>query len=140
MPTRASKSKPKPRPRGALLPALAVGHVVLRVASVEHAAAYYGKLGLRTVWLRADMAILELRGGTHLLLFRTTAKRRARRDAPFDLMADDLDAAHSNARAHRLRPTAIAHEARSGHRFFGLEDPDRHRLTVYSSHTEGRRV
>src|SRR5262245_17840098 len=118
MPVRASK--PRRRRRAPQRPPLAVGHVVLRVANVESAAAFYQQLGLRPVWVRADMAILELRGGTHLLLFATAAKRRAARDAPFDLMADDVDAAHANAKACRLAPSRIQLEQRSGHRFFSL--------------------
>ncbi|HEX5052382.1 MAG TPA: glyoxalase/bleomycin resistance/dioxygenase family protein, partial [Planctomycetota bacterium] len=82
---------------------------------------------------------LELRGGTHLLLF-PTRKRRAGRAAPFDLMADDLDASRARAVEHDLAPSAIEDDERSGHRFFTVRDPDGHRLTVYSSHTERRRV
>jgi catechol 2,3-dioxygenase-like lactoylglutathione lyase family enzyme len=138
MPPRASK--PRTRKQKAERPALAVGHVVLQVADTRVAAAFYQRLGLRPVCLSDDLAILELRGGTHLLLFPTASRRRARRKAPFDLMADDVDAAHAAAVAHGMSPSAIGHERRSGHRFFTLEDPDGHRLTVYSSHTEQRAV
>jgi catechol 2,3-dioxygenase-like lactoylglutathione lyase family enzyme len=120
------------------LPSLAVGHVVLRVANVKVAAAFYEQMGLRQVWLRKDLAILELRGGTHLLLFPGIGKRR--RAAPFDLMAEDLDATHATAHARGFAPASIDHEERSGHRFFTIRDPDGQRLTVYSSHTEGRPV
>jgi catechol 2,3-dioxygenase-like lactoylglutathione lyase family enzyme len=132
--------KPGRRRQGVALPPLAVGHVVLRVADVALAAAFYQRLGLRPVWLRDDLSILELRGGTHLLLFRRTTKQRAGRAAPFDLMAGDLDAVHARADEHGLAPARIAHEPRSGHRFFTIRDPDGNRLTVYSSHTEGRAV
>jgi len=137
---RARPTKPTRRKAKQQLPALAVGHVVLHVANVTAAAAFYQRLGLRPVWRRDDMAILELRGGTHLLLFRRATKRRSTRPAPFDLMADDLAAAHANADTHGLAPSAIEHEQRSGHRSFSLRDPDGHRLTVYSSHTDGRPV
>ncbi len=113
---------------------------MLRVASPERAAAFYERLGLRPVWVRPDLAILELRGGTHLLLFPSTRQRGTDREATFDLMADDLDAMHQRARRRRLVPSAIDSEERSGHRFFTVQDPDGHRVTIYSSHTEGRAV
>jgi catechol 2,3-dioxygenase-like lactoylglutathione lyase family enzyme len=138
MPSRTKK--PRSRKQRDPLPSLAVGHVVLRVANVRVAAAFYKQIGLRQVWLRKDLAILELRGGTHLLLFPSIGKRRARRAAPFDLMAEDLDATHATAHARGLAPASIDHEERSGHRFFTIRDPDGQRLTVYSSHTEGRPV
>lgn len=122
------------------MPALAVGHVVLHVADTQITERFYRRLGLRPVWLAPAMAILELRGGTHLLLFRTSRRGRSKRAAPFDLMADDLAAARASARTRRLSPSAIAHDVRSGHTFFVVEDPDGHRVTVYSSHTEGRLV
>jgi len=122
------------------LPLFAIGHVVLHVASVKTSARFYERLGLRPVWSRDDMAILELRGGTHLLLFSGSARQRRAKKALFDLMADDLDAAHARAKRCGFRPSRIGDGAPGGHRYFTLLDPDRVRLTVYSSHTDGRRV
>lgn len=117
-----------------------MGHVVLRVPDPEAAATFYERLGLRPVWRAPHLAILELRGGTHLLLFPGGRRSRAGRDAPFDLMADELVEFRTRVAAAGLRPTGLRHERRSGHRFFVVTDPAGNQITVYSSHTEGRRV
>lgn len=139
---RPKKTAPRqaaPRVPAADLPALAVAHVVATVRDVRVAAEFYRRLGLRPVWLRKGMAILELRGGTHLLLFPRQRGRRAA-TASFDLMAEDLDAAHAQAEANGLSPRPIEHQPRIAHRCFTVDDPDGHRITIYSSHTEGRPV
>ena len=59
------------------LPAVAIGHVTLRVADPLLSAAFYEGLGLREILKRAEIAILELRGGTHLILFRAKRKPKA---------------------------------------------------------------
>jgi len=72
-------------------PLAAVGHVTLKVTDVPRAADFYSRLGLRMVTARDSMAILELRGGTHLLLFRARGTPRRGRIRSFDLMVDDVD-------------------------------------------------
>ncbi|MBL8751082.1 MAG: VOC family protein [Planctomycetes bacterium] len=121
-------------------PPVAVGHVVLRVPDPEAAAAFYERLGLRPVWCAPHLAILELRGGTHLLLFPGGRRARSDRAAPFDLMADDLADFRGRTSAAGLRPSQTRLERRSGHRFFSVVDPAGNRITIYSSHTDGRRV
>ena len=129
------------------VPPFAIAHVVLRVDDVKRSAHFWQRLGLRPVWLRDTMAILELRGGTHLLLFPRDTKAKAQRTArkpataaPFDLMADDVDRAHRHAAKSGFRPSRIADDAPGGHRYFTVLAPGRLRVTIYSSHTEGRRV
>jgi len=50
-------------------PRIAIGHVALAVSDVAASAHFYADLGLKPCFENAGMAILELRGGTHLLLF-----------------------------------------------------------------------
>ena len=49
-------------------PSVWIGHTVLTVGDVERSADYWRDLGLREVERNRDVAVLELRGGTHLLL------------------------------------------------------------------------
>ena len=49
-------------------PSFAVGHISLRVNDVEAEMAFYLDHGLREIVNRKDFGILELRGGTHLVL------------------------------------------------------------------------
>src|ERR1700738_4666668 len=51
------------------LPAAAFGHFVMKVNDIDVSYQFYTKLGLRPVGIFPDLAIIELRGGTHILLF-----------------------------------------------------------------------
>ena len=52
------------------LPAAALGHFVMKVRNAERSYQFYAGLGLRPFDTFPGMAIIELRGGTHLLLFQ----------------------------------------------------------------------
>jgi catechol 2,3-dioxygenase-like lactoylglutathione lyase family enzyme len=51
------------------LPAAAFGHFVMKVNDIDISYQFYTKLGLRPFGIFPDLAIIELRGGTHILLF-----------------------------------------------------------------------
>jgi catechol 2,3-dioxygenase-like lactoylglutathione lyase family enzyme len=53
-----------------ILPAAALGHFVMKVQNVEASYDFYTGLGLRAFGTFPGMAIVEMRGGTHLLLFQ----------------------------------------------------------------------
>ena len=57
---------------------------------------------MREIERNENVAILELRGGTHLVLVPGTTPRRWRTDAPFDLMVEDLETTHEQWRARGL--------------------------------------
>lgn len=118
-------------------PALWVGHVVLATHDLRRSYDFYRSLGLRaTEEPAADdgIAELEMRGGTHLVLVLDPNATVEGRGAPFDLMADDLDAFHDDMRARGLDPSPIN---RGGHDDFTFTDPDGYRVTVNSSHVTG---
>jgi catechol 2,3-dioxygenase-like lactoylglutathione lyase family enzyme len=118
-------------------PALWVGHVVLATHDLQRSFDFYRSLGLReTGDLAADdgIAELEMRGGTHLVLVLDPGATTEGRGAPFDLMADDLDALHAEMSTRGLDPSPIS---RGGHDDFSFLDPDGYRVTVNSSHVTG---
>ena len=117
-------------------PPVAIGHVMFEARDVAGAAEWFETIGLRPVARGDDFAVLELRGGTHLVIAR--AARRAKRgaEAPFDLMVDDVDAARRGFAAQGLEPSRI-HRG-SIHDSFVLPGPEGARFTVLSSHA-GRR-
>ncbi len=121
-------------------PPVAIGHVTLRVADVTVAAGFYGALGLRPIMNRAELAILELRGGTHLLLFKAKRKPKAGPIRSFDLMVDDITSTRASLEEAGVRMTPIKEDRLSGHQMFELTDPDGRTITILSSHTGGRRV
>jgi catechol 2,3-dioxygenase-like lactoylglutathione lyase family enzyme len=113
-----------------------VGHVTLATPDPAAASAFYVDLGMREVETNRHVCVLELRGGTHLVLYRAKQSDIERGAAvPFDLMVDDLDAVHANLSARGLSPSGIA-EGRI-HRSFTVLDSDGYVLTVNSSHVVG---
>lgn len=91
---------------------------------------------MRPVHADDDIAVLELRGGTHLLIFPAASATTAGTPAPFDLMVDDVDAVHQEWEARGLAPTQPA-SAPGDHRTFTVTDPDGYVLTVYNTHVVG---
>jgi len=92
---------------------------------------------MRALEIGREIAILELRGGTHLVTFPGDPAPPGS-PAPFDLMVDDLDEAHARFAAAGLAPSAI--EKGSFHRAFTLAAPSGHAVVVNSSHVSGRTV
>jgi len=114
-------------------PSVWIGHAVLTVGDVDRSAEYWRRLGMREVERNDHVAVLELRGGTHLVLVPGTPGDDA--DVPFDLMVDDLDEVHAEWKARGLDPSPI--ERGRIHAAFTMRDPDGYRVTVNSSHVVG---
>jgi catechol 2,3-dioxygenase-like lactoylglutathione lyase family enzyme len=139
------------------LPAAALGHFVLKVSHIETSYQFYAKLGLRPFGIFPDLAIIELRGGTHILLFTKneglpdslSASHLGQRGAPFnerlDLMIDgksrdNLELYRATLVEKGLSVEEIARDQLFGHDYFQLHDPDGNGITVYTSHTGGLSV
>src|ERR1043165_5586053 len=86
-----------------LRPPVWVGHVLLETDRLEESAAFMRKIGLRPIVEREQFAVLEMRGGTHLVLIAKPTV--AAGDAPFDLMVEDLQATHASFTELGLHPT-----------------------------------
>ncbi len=119
-------------------PGAAVGHVFLEVSDVPAAEAWFRALGLRPIASGADYAVMELRGGTHLVLARAEAPIEPGREAPFDLMVDDVEAVRRDCAGRGLAPSRL--RTSRVHRSFTLAGPDGWALTVTSSHAGDRPV
>ncbi|MFI5393021.1 MAG: VOC family protein, partial [Myxococcota bacterium] len=76
--------------------------MVLSVPDVGKSREFFSRLGMRDLGNDGPVAILELRGGTHLILTPGDAPNDDA-DAPFDLMVDDLDAAHRRFSAEGMK-------------------------------------
>ena len=118
-------------------PPVAVGHVRLNVKDVGAAARWLETVGLRPIVTRDELAVLELRGGTHVVV-RAADPPQPGMIAPFDLMVDDVDAAYRDYAEKGLSPTQI----RRGriHDSFELPGPDGWTFTVNSSHASGEPI
>ena len=119
-------------------PRLAVGHVNLEVEDVGGACAFFVRHGMRDIFTGEDFGVLELRGGTHLVLSRAKRAIEPGRKAPFDLMVDDID----EARAEFTSTGVTATEITRGriHDTFHIEGPSGYGFAVTSSHAGDRVV
>ena len=134
-------------------PAVAFGHFVMEVNDIGISYQFYTKLGLRPFGIFPDLAIIELKGGTHILLFSKhdelpfslsyshLGQRAAFFNERLDLMIDgrsrsDLERYRTALIEKGLAVDAIAQDKFFGHAYFQLVDPDGNGITVYTSHTE----
>ena len=115
-------------------PPVWVGHVVLETDRLAETEQFMRTIGMRSVVSRPNMAVLELRGGTHLVL--TPSKGAIPGDAPFDLMVEDLEATHQRFIELGLDPTPIG-TASANHRTFSVREPAGNVITFFSSHVSG---
>jgi len=119
-----------------LRPPVWIGHVVLETDRLAETEQFMRTIGMRSIVQRAEVAVLELRGGTHLVLTPGTG---APVDAPFDLMVEDLDATHQQFIELGLDPTPIA-TASANHRTFSVREPAGNVITFISNHVSGQPV
>jgi catechol 2,3-dioxygenase-like lactoylglutathione lyase family enzyme len=113
-------------------PPIWIGHAALYVRDVERSAAFWAATGMREIHRDTNVAIFEMRGGTHLVLAHGTPTTT---EAAFDLMVEDLPATHAQWSAAGVNVSSIKHG--NIHDSFILSDPDGYQVTVSNSHVEG---
>ena len=113
-------------------PRLAVGHVNLEVEDVGDTYDFFVNHGMRDIFRSDDFGVLELRGGTHLVLSRAKAAIEPGREAPFDLMVDDIDEAR--AEFSRAGVAATGNHAWPHPRHLPHRGSSGYRMAVTSSH------
>src|SRR5580693_802091 len=120
---------------------LAVGHLVFKVTDLESSCEFYSNLGIPPFAIEEGVAIIELRGGTHLLLLEVdqlagegvaqslTGQFHERFSEQFDLMIKGKDLIE--LKQYRLELInrgltvgEIPDETFFGHHLFCLKDPD----------------
>ena len=119
-------------------PPIWIGHVVLETDRLVESARFMRTIGMRVVHEGPDVAIFELRGGTHLIL--VAKSKMVSGDAPFDLMVEDLRATHQRFTALGLAPSPIEAIASIDHETFRVREPGGHLITFYSNHSSGNPV
>ena len=130
---------------------LAVGHLAFKVADLERSCQFYANLGIPPFAIEEKVAIIELRGGTHLLLLSVdelagedvaeslTGQFHKRFSEQFDLMIegkglDELKKYRSELISRGIAAGEIPDEAVFGHYLFCIKDPDGNGITIYTSH------
>ena len=117
-------------------PEVWIGHVTLATPDIPGTRDFMLALGMRSIADGDDFAVLELRGGTHLLLL--PADELASGAAYFDLMVDDLEATHQKLHSMGLAPSPI--EKGRIHGSFTVSAPTGHTITFNSSHVSDQPV
>jgi catechol 2,3-dioxygenase-like lactoylglutathione lyase family enzyme len=120
-----------------LRPPVWIGHVVMETSRLEETASFMRKLGMRPIVQRPEVAVLELRGGTHLVLLANANVTAS--DARFDLMVEDLNATHKQFVELGLDPTPIERISPE-HEGFKVREPSGNVITFYSNHVSGQPV
>ncbi len=109
-----------------------VGHVLIGATDVKKSADYWTKLGMRVIVSRDQFAVLELRGGTHLIVQPAGQPIEPDTPAPFDVMVDDIQAARKRYAELGFEPSELTEG--TIHSSFTMTDPSGYRVLVNSSH------
>lgn len=88
------------------------------------------QIGLRPLFRGDDIAVMELRGGTHILLAHGNSAGGS--DANFDFMVEDLDQSHAEFKKQGLDITDI--ERGRIHDSFRVTEPGGNSIVVNSTH------
>jgi catechol-2,3-dioxygenase len=130
---------------------LAVGHLVFKVADLRSSCQFYSNLGIPPFAIDEKFAIIELRGGTHLLLLEVdelageglaeslTGQFHKRFSEQFDLMIkgkglNELKKYRLELISRGIAAGEISDETFFGHHLFCIKDPDGNGITIYTSH------
>ncbi len=132
-------------------PELAVAHLVFKVADLKTSCRFYSNLGLPPFFIEEKVAIVELRGGTHLLLLEVdqqagegiaesvTGQFHEKLSEQFDLMItgkglNELKKYRLELISEGIAAGEIPDETFYGHHLFCIKDPDGNGITIYTSH------
>ena len=130
---------------------LAVAHLVFKVADLKRSCQFYSNLGLPPFFIEEKAAIIELRGGTHLILLEVdqlagedvakslTGQFHKRFSEQFDLMIkgkglNELETYRLELISRGIAAGEIPDETFFGHYLFCIKDPDGNGITIYTSH------
>jgi ribosomal protein S18 acetylase RimI-like enzyme len=119
-------------------PRVGVAHAVLETDRMEESVRFMRLIGMRPIFDGPSVSVYEMRGGTHLILMHKETVSAD--DASFDLMVDDLRAAHARFTALGLSPSSIEARPAIDHEVFTLTEPAGHRITIFSSHASNKPV
>jgi len=130
---------------------LAVAHLVFKVADLKRSCEFYSNLGISPFAIDGEVALIELHGGTHLLLLEVdqlaggdvaesvTGQFHKRFSEQFDLMIkgkdlNELEKYRLELISRGIAAGEIPDETFFGHHLFCIKDPDGNGITIYTSH------
>ena len=113
-------------------PEIWIGHVGLQTTDLEGSKQFLEDAGLRSVFANEKMVIVELRGGTHLLMFERDELENP--ESYFDFMVEDIDVMYS--RLDKLGYPVTDIERGTIHDTFSVMEPGGNSIRVNSSHVD----
>jgi catechol-2,3-dioxygenase len=113
-------------------PEIWIGHVDLRTTNLKGSTKFLEDVGLRHVFANEEMVIVELRGGTHLIMFERDELENP--ESYFDFMVEDIDVMYS--RLDKLGYPVTDIERGEIHDTFYVREPGGNRIRVNSSHVD----
>jgi len=130
---------------------LAVAHLVFKVADLKSSCQFYSNLGIPPFAIDENVAIIELHGGTHLVLLEVdqpdgegiaesvTGQFHEKLSERFDLMIkgkglNELEKYRLELISRGIAAGEIPDEMFFGHHLFCIKDPDGNGITIYTSH------
>lgn len=111
-------------------PRFGIGHIAFPATNVSELVDFYTTIGMRLVVNMGRAAILELRGGTHLILQQSSDA-----NGTLDLIVDDIDDTRATLEAAGGNPSSITRG--HPHDRFTATDPQGNTLLVNSNHAIG---
>ena len=111
-------------------PPVWIGHIAMYSAKVVQTSEFMQRIGMRLVTNGDNFALLELRGGTHLVITNDAESTLIK--GSFDLMVEDLDATHAQFTDWDLKPGGI--ERGKIHDSFEIREPGGTSMLFNSSH------
>lgn len=123
-------TNPEPRPP------VWVGHIVMQTNQLDASEDFMIKIGMRPIFKGDDVAILELRGGTHIVLANNTDFDPGEVD--FDLMVEDITRTHEEFTRLGLHPTPV--ESGTIHQSFRVTEPAGNTILFNSTHVSDEPV
>ena len=111
-------------------PPVWVGHVAMYSARVAESSKFMQQIGMRLIDSGDEIAVLEMRGGTHLVVTSDSESELIK--GSFDLMVDNLDDTHKQYTELGFAPGEI--ERGQIHDSFELREPGGATIIFNSSH------
>jgi len=111
-------------------PRFGIGHVSVPSNDIDRMASFYSDIGMRLVVNMGRAAIVELRGGTHIVFHQGNGGTSS-----LDLIVDDIEETWSLLEGAGANPGPIRRG--SPHDQFLATDPDGNTLVINSNHAMG---
>ena len=117
-------------------PDIWLGHCSLKTSDLDGSHNFMIQIGLRPVFKNEEITILELRGGTHLIMsYDVTFDASAEGgEAKIDFMVEDINATYSSFTSLGLDVSEMSHG--SIHDSFIVSEPGGNQITVNSTHVD----